>query len=162
MPWLIGLAFIAGLGYLAYNSPEARKFIGVVVAIVIGGVAYLIYDEQETERDAKTLIGVSEVELRDFATSKRTGIFYAKGSIKNLSKSVTLESFGLRVRAHDCPSAQLSDSCEIVGESIEKLKIEVPPGQVRGVEKAVRISNLPTVKNLVWSFDVASVRARTD
>ena len=68
----------------------------------------------------------------------------------------------MRVRAHDCPTDQLEEACEIVGESVEKFKIEIPPGQVRGTERAIAISNLPTVTNLVWSFDVVGVRAKVD
>ena len=162
MAWLLGLIIVAALVYLAYLSPETRKAVITVLAVVLCGVAYLIYDEFATERQATSLIALDEVELRNFSTNSRTGIFYAKGSVKNLSASETIESIELRVRAHDCPGDELTDACETVGESVEKMKLEVPPGQVRGVEKSVSFSNLPSVTNLVWSFSVAGVRAKVD
>jgi hypothetical protein len=162
MAWLLGLVIVGGLVYLAYSSPEVRKAVIIVLAVVLCGIAYLLYDEYSTEEQATSLIAVDQVELRDFATNTRTGIFYAKGSIKNLSAENTLASLQLRVRAHDCPSETLSDACETVGESVEKIKLEIPPGQVRGVEKSVSFSNLPAVTNLVWSFDVVGVRAKVD
>ena len=162
MAWVLGLVIIGGLVYLAYSSPEARKAVIIVLAVVLCGVAYLIYDEFVSEEQATTLIKPDEVELREFVATTRTGIFYARGSIKNLSTAHTLEFLEIRVRAHDCPSEQLVDACEIVGESVEKIKIEIPPGQVRGTEKSVSFSNLPAVTNLVWSFDVAAVRAKVD
>ena len=162
MPWLLGLVIIGGLVYLAYSSPEARKAVLIVLAVVLCGVAYLLYDEFASEEKATSLITADEVELRDFAANTRTGLFYAKGSVKNLSPDHTLAFLEMRVRAHDCPSEQLADVCEIVGESVEKVKIEIPPGQVRGIEKSVSFSNLPAVTNLVWSFDVHAVRAKVD
>ena len=45
MAWLLGLVIIGGLVYLAYSSPEARKAVLIVLAVVVCGVAYLLYDE---------------------------------------------------------------------------------------------------------------------
>ena len=162
MAWLLGLVIIGGLVYLAYSSPEARKAVLIVLAVVVCGVAYLLYDEFTSEERAITLIAADEVELRGFAANTRTGLFYAKGSIKNLSSEHTLAFLEMRVRAHDCPTDQLEEACEIVGESVEKFKIEIPPEQVRGTERPIAISNLPTATNLVWSFDVVGVRAKVD
>lgn len=162
MPWLIALVLVAGLAYLAYTSPQFRKGIGVLIAIIVAAVAYLIYSEQMSEHRATSAIAVNEVELRDVSAVSRTGLYYAKGSVKNLSASETLDSFELRARAHDCPDETLSDACETVGESIDTIKLMIPPGQVRGMDQAVRVSNLPAVRTLVWTFDVMSVRARTE
>ena len=162
MAWLLGLVIVGGLVYLAYSTPEARKAIVIVLALVVGGVAFLLYREYSIDRKAVSRIAMDEVELRGFVTAPRTGVLYTKGSVKNLSKLHTLESLDMRVRAHDCPTTELSEACETVGESTEHIKLEVPPGQVRGAEKSVNISSLPAVRTLVWSYDVIAVRAKVE
>lgn len=159
MAWGLALIIILGLLYLVYAVPDLRKVIAVVLALMIGGVGALLYWEFSTDRKAAAAIAVEQVELRGFEIYTRTGLRYFKGNVKNLSGEYSIGSFHLRVRAHDCPSAEITGQCETVGESLDELKLNIPPGQVRGVERSVSFTNLPAVKNLLWSFEVVSVRA---
>lgn len=162
MGWLLGLIIVAGLIYFAYFSPEARKAVIVVLCVVVAGVTYLLWTEWADEKQATSAIAIDEVELRGFVTRSQTGVYYAKGGVKNLSAAETIESIELRVQAHDCPTETLRDDCETVGESVERIKIEVPPGQVRGIDKSVSFSNPRSPRTLVWSYDVVAVRALVD
>ncbi len=162
MGWVVGLIIVFGLCYFIIVAPEIRAILIGVLVVVAGLVGWLLYDEYDEEQQSKTLISVSEVELRDMGVITRTGIKYIQGSVKNLSPSNALKNFTLRVRAHDCPGEKLEDACEIVGESTEDVKIEVPAGQVRAIERTVRFTNLPAARTLVWSYDVLDVRAVVD
>lgn len=159
MAWGLGLIIILGLLYLVYAVPELRKVVAVVLLLLVGGVGALLYWEVSTDNRAAAAIAVEQVELRGFEVYTKTGLRYFRGNVKNLSTEYKIGVFHLRVRAHDCPSTVLSEQCEIVGESLDEIKLGVPPGQVRRVERSVSFTNLPTVKNLMWSYEVVSVRA---
>lgn len=159
MAWAVGLIIILGLLYLVYAVPDVRKVVAAVLVLMVGAVAGLLYWENVNDRKAATAIAAEQVELRDFEIVTRTGLRYYRGNVKNLSADHTIGAFRLRVRAHDCPGDVVSEHCETVGESSEEIKLNIPPGQVRGFERSVSFSNLPAVKNLKWSFDVISVRA---
>lgn len=159
MPWILASILIIGLAFLAYTMPEARKIVAGLFVVIVIGVGFLIWREQSLDNRAENAITIEEVELRDFSTTPKTGLLYAKGSVKNLSEDQAVDTVDIRVRAHDCPSEELTDACEIVGESVEHIKLHIPAGQVRGIEKIISLSNLPAVKTLVWSYDVVAVRA---
>ena len=159
MGWVVGLIIILGLCYFIIVTPEIRGILIGVLVVIAGLVGWLLYREYDEEHKSKTLISTAQVELRDMGVITRTGIKYIQGSVKNLSPSHALKNFTLRVRAHDCPSEKIDDACEIVGESTEDVKIEVPAGQVRAVERTVRFTNLPPARTLVWSYEVLDVRA---
>jgi len=159
MGWVVGLIIVLGLCYFIIVSPEIRGILIAVLVVVAGLVGWLLYREYAAEVQSKTLIAVSEVELRDMGVITRTGIKYIRGSVKNLSASHALKNFTLRVRAHDCPGEKLDAACEIVGESTEDVKVEVPAGQVRAVDRTVRFTNLPPARHLVWSYEVLGARA---
>jgi len=159
MGWVVGLISLLGMCYFIIVTPEIRGILIGVLVVIAGLVGWLLYREYDEEQKSKTLISAAQVELRDMGVITRTGIKYIKGSVKNLSPSHALKTFTLRVRAHDCPGEKIDDACEIVGESTEEVKIEVPAGQVRAVERTVRFTNLPPARTLVWSYEVLDVRA---
>lgn len=159
MAWGLGLIIILGLLYLVYAVPELRKVIATVLVLLVGGVGALLYWELSTDKKAAAAIAVDQVELRGFEVYTRTGLRYFRGNVKNLSTEYTIGTFRLRVRAHDCPGSVVSAQCETVGESLDDIKVTVPPGQVRGVGRSVSFTNLPAVENLLWSYEVVSVRA---
>jgi len=159
MGWVVGLIIVLGLCYFIIVTPEIRGILIGVLVVIAGLVGWLLYLEYDEEQKSKTLITTAQVELRDMGVITRTGIKYITGSVKNLSPSHALKTFTLRVRAHDCPGEKIEDACEIVGESSEEVKIEVPAGQVRAVERTVRFTNLPPARTLVWSYEVMDVRA---
>ncbi len=161
MPWIIAIVAGLVLGAVLVSSRTARNALITVAVIFAIAAAWIIFSEERSEQRAHTLIGADEIELRTPQVERRGGLFYVVASVKNLSASHDTETIKLKILAHDCPTATLSDACEIVGERLENLRLVIPPGQVRGIDRLSSFSNMPQVENLVWSFEVMEVRART-
>ena len=107
-----------------------------------------------------------EIEIRDLFLSKKSFSSYRlSGSLKNLNPSYTLSSMRLNLTFYDCPTGGGDKSedwveCEIIGEEQVSLFLTVPPGQVRGFDRSVYVSDLPKLKRrFAWGYSIESTRA---
>jgi hypothetical protein len=159
MAWIIVILAGLLLGAILIGSRTARTvLIGLAVLLVLGA-GWLIYQEKMREHDARTLISPDEVELRDATVDQVGGLYYLVTSVKNLSGEHAIHSLRIRVQAHDCPEARLSEACETVGDQQVHVTVRVPPQQVRGIRELSPFANLPQATVMMWTFDVAEVRA---
>lgn len=159
MAWIFVIVAGLLLGALLIGSHVARAAL-IAVAVLLGaGAIWMIYAEHVRERDARILITPQQVELRAPSVERRGGLYYLVTAAKNLSEAHSIAALKIRVQALDCPSETVTDACEIVGDQIVSLTLNVPPQQVRGIQELAPFANLPQVRFMLWSFEVAEVRA---
>jgi hypothetical protein len=135
-----------------------------------------VSEEREAKRWGAILL--SEVELRDPVLKLSYGNnFDSTASVKNNSK-LRISGMQVDITAFDCvvpnPANQPIDLtprsltsrpepqreiCEIVGRLDETFSADVPPSQVRGIEKRIVLSNLPRIAGrFAWQMRVIKVR----
>ncbi len=166
MWWLISFLVVVIAIWLFVVSKTFRILAIAVLVLVVGGIfAWFEYQERQT-RIAQSLIKHEEIEIRDLFLSKKSFSSYRlSGSLKNLNPSYTLSSMRLNLTFYDCPTGggdKPEDwvECEIIGEEQVSLFLTVPPGQVRGFDRSVYVSDLPKMKRrFAWGYSIESTRA---
>ncbi len=133
---------------------------GLLLIIVLG--AYLVKQGLDTRREiekSKRAIPVTEVQIEDFVLSGRDGNAYrATGRVRNKSPRHTLTALQLRVFIRDC----YNSICDTVGQAdVPVSGMEVPPAQLRWLDRQVYFSSLPPLRgSLQWSYSVDYVTAK--
>ena len=158
MWWLIGFLVVVIAIWLLVVSKTFRIVAIAAIVLVVGGIYVGIeYWERQT-RIEQNLIKHEEIEIRDLSLS---GSYQLTGSLKNLNSSYTLSRLTLDLKFYDCPDKNTSlKDCDIVGDVEEHIYINVPPGQVRGFDVYVYVSNLPKIKGrFTWGYSIESTRA---
>ena len=133
-------------------------------------------DASAGEVSHRTLIRADEIEIRDLSLSESYSGFTLTGSVKNLNGSYTLTGLTLSVKFYDCPvennatSKQGTESrpaeewvgCEtIADEDVSFYALSVPPGQVRGFDEHIYVSDLPKIKgSFLWFFEISATKGR--
>jgi hypothetical protein len=153
MAWLIGLGIVA---FLCYAFPTFRVIILVIGGIAVLGISWLLYDSNQQQQVAKTLIPSNQIELINL----KLGSYRITGEVKNNSQH-TLTGVDLLVKAYDCPSSAITTECITIGEDKVSFFATVPPSQLRAVDSSVYWSNLPSIKGVfLWSYDVTDTTGR--
>ena len=162
MRWVVVAAAVV---WFAVASPRFRYALGVLIAIVIalGVAAYLWSGYQDQQRAkaalaAKGLIKHESIELFDMTMGISGPSVTLKGRVRNNDAAYSLTAVELRIRVLDCNEAQ---KCDVVGEAVEDVLTNVPPGQVRDVDEFVYFSGLGRERpGRRWTYDLLSVSAK--
>jgi len=155
MTWLVGIAMVLAVVYLAVTRPRfgltIGGLIGAFVLIAIGIFWYWDAEQKRETEQAKGRIPISQVELVDLrlASSRLTG------RARNRSPRYTLSAVTLRIIVRDC----VKDQCEIVAQDDRDLWLSVPPGQARDFDTVVSFGRLATPHgSLGWSYEIIGTR----
>jgi hypothetical protein len=148
----------------AVVNPAVRKVVGGVLGLVVlaglGLFAYISYQDQIDKREeqaAKQRIPHTNVELSDLRMGL-TQFGRLNGRVKNNDGRHTLTRLELRLRIRDCADPE---KCDTVGEALESIDIEIPPGQVRALNETTYFRDLgPERPGRTWTYDLVSVSGR--
>ncbi|HTE43449.1 MAG TPA: hypothetical protein VK629_21700 [Steroidobacteraceae bacterium] len=158
MIWL----FVITILILLIASAVFRKYaLGLlVVGVVIGGVIYLINEQQQNA--ALTRIALSELKLEGVALIPDYGGYKLTGRIQNNSKQFTLNQLTLVVSIKDCTGDLSSQTCVTIGESTESFYPQIPPGQARDFNRAMYFSGGgPKPKGrMEWHYVVSKIQGK--
>jgi hypothetical protein len=156
MAWVVGIVLFIGL--LAV-FPAFRAVAGILLVVAVVAGFWLYNTQQRREQQTRSLIPVSAVELRDLTLARNSSSYRLQGTIKNNS-DYSLSSLTMKITIYDCPSAEVTPACEIIGEAHPWVLASVPARQIRALEEYVSFPNLPTVQGqFVWSYLVTGTRA---
>jgi hypothetical protein len=151
---LIAIALIA----LAFYFKWARVIVGIVAAGFACLLLFLLISDATSKREAelsKHRIAASEVEFQDLLLT--SDLSHLRGRVKNNSPRYDLESAELRIILKDC----MGSNCDVVGQTEESIRMNVPPGQTRGIEEYLYFSNVPKLRGtLQWEYKVNFIRGR--
>jgi hypothetical protein len=178
---VVGLFILAGIGLVALlinNDNQAAREREKKLATEQAEAAQRrkVSEEREARRWGSIL--VSETELRDPILKLSYGNNFAStATVKNNSK-LRISGMQVNITALDCtvpnPANQPLDlvprsakprpepqreACEIVGQLGETFPADIPPGQLRGIEKRIVLSNLPRIAGrFAWQMRIVKVR----
>lgn len=143
-----------------------KVLLGITGLVVVGGVlvfaaAYWMEQQDRREREiAKTRIGNNEVELVDLVLQPGygSGAYKLVGRLRNKSTQYALAELRLQITMRDCSP---TGTCEVVGESDERIYAAVPPGQARDLDESVRFSGLQKARGEhVWDYRLTETVGR--
>jgi hypothetical protein len=136
--------------------------IAALAGVIIGVIFANEYQrKQEATRKAdieyeasKHRIARSELDLDVRLYGDSSNMFRIHGRIRNNSTRYTLNSVTLKMSITDkapgeTPTLELKD---VVGESIARISITVPPQQSRGIDEYVSFADLPKLEPGHWSW----------
>ena len=157
MAWLIGFAVLILLVFTA----GFRKVAFGLVAIALAVGSWLYMHNREEEHRSLTRIPSSELVLENVTLKPYVGSYKIAGRIKNNSAKFSVRQIDLVVTVKDCTQGAAEPQCVIIGESNEILNLNIPPGEARDIEEAVRFSgrNLKLKGRMEWSYAVSRIRA---
>jgi hypothetical protein len=162
MLWLI--VAIAAI-WMAAVSPAFRKFLLCALLFCSAAIfiLWLWFQNQERERAgedaaAKRRIPIQNVELVDLRMSAQHSMPRLTGRVRNNDKGHALTAVELRLIIRDCATP---GRCDTVGETVESISMQVPPGQARDVDEMVHFSGLRQGGvGRDWTFSVVSVSGK--
>jgi hypothetical protein len=167
--FIIGL-FLVGLVIMwMVASPAFRNFVFVLLAVVGGGLWWLIessnrnaekarVERASQEYAAATAIKLADLSLENVNLKKASyGLadFILDGTVTN-SSAFPLGTIYFEVTMTDCQNG----NCRIVGQATTSASVTVPAGQLRAFSSyALRFSNLPPVNGTrSWTYKITSLR----
>jgi len=140
-----GAAFLALIALAVWASQASQRTSAEALARQLGGTV-------------ATLVPPDHVQL-ELQMAELNGPLPSKavvGRVWNHDPAIRLERLELRVRVLDCQAG-----CVTIGERIESLALDVPPGQARDINHYVRFAELGAPRgHRTWMYDVLSVRGQ--
>ena len=157
MAWFIGVSAVLILVAFAVGY---RKTAAGLLAVALAIAAWLYVQHRDAEHLALTRIPISELPFENVTLYPYVGSYKIAGRIKNNSAKFTVRQIDLAVTVKDCPGGSAEQQCITVGESNEILNLNIPPGEARDFEEAVRFYGSPKIKGrMEWSYAVSRIRA---
>jgi hypothetical protein len=158
MAWSIGIFAVLVLVAFAVGY---RKVAASLLAIALAIAVLLYMQHREEEHLALTRIPSSELVFESVTLKPYVGSYKIAGRIKNNSAKFSVRQIDLVVTVKDCTQGAAEPQCVIIGESNEILNLNIPPGEARDLEEAVRFygSNPKLKGRMEWSYAVSRIRA---
>jgi hypothetical protein len=173
MIWLLAGVFVL---WVAIVSPTLRRVLAALVGVTITGALLLLgwLNHQERRRGteseaAKQRIPITRIDLRDMRMGTGGPSVTLTGRVRNNDSVHTLTGLELRLQVFDCspnvagPAASTRQSsaepiCDTVGDAMQAISINVPPGQARDFDQYVRFRDLraPNMKR-TWTYELLSI-----
>lgn len=161
MVWLIliGLGLLFG-GVYAWTQGKHRLAWGLMLTPLTVVLIFIVFDRLESWR-AADLIAPDQLQLSGLQmTASNSRAWSLRARLQNNATDYVLKEIVLRVRALDCVADQPQSECIAIGEAVERMEIEVPPGQARDLQYRVAMVNPVLPKGeLHWKTEIVSTRA---
>ncbi len=161
MPIAALFLILSGAVAVAWLYPAYRVLAGAVVLLFLGLIAaYFLTTGSETDRATSRIpadaLVLEDVKLGPIGTAQRL-----TGRVTNRSDRYTLLALDLRVTLDDCPEPDSApEECETIAESDGTALVDVPPGQSRAFQAALRFADVPEPHGtIVWREAVTGTRA---
>lgn len=153
--FLFGLLIVVVLILLAIAYRPVRWILaGLALLLALGIVGFLASEQQQKQKReaAKHLVSPQQLQFEEM----RLGGGDLVGRVRNASR-YTVTSMELELTLRDC----VDGKCDIVGQTTATLYLDIPPGQVRGVDQTVFFTNVPAPRGTrQWDYRIISVSAQ--
>jgi len=153
MDWYVIVALVI---VLLIISPRFCVFALLACSsLIVMGSAYYFYS-QYVEISSKTLIPISDVEIRDIALNLTPYNNYKiMGRINNKSPDYTLNRVSLRIFMEDCAENETEDTeCKVIDDTLADVYVYASPKQTRDFNEYVYFfgSKTKPVGKLNWHY----------
>ena len=156
MQWALLAVIIIGLFLVSGRYPKVA--FSILGALVFAAAAFVLWSSDKTALKRQKLpVSVISVEnttvVPAYADSYRVA-----GRIVNDHESVAMKEATLKVEMLDCKSDD-TDSCQIVGQTIERVTLAIPAGQARDFSTTVHFGTPRISGTIDWRFSITATRS---
>ena len=151
---LILVLLLAGFLFPQFRRSLWGTF--VVVLCVVAGIIWLDNRERELQQSRLPL---SQVQLLNMQAKPglNSRTYVVNGRIRNQSNEFTINRIQLQITLQDCISKQ----CEAVGQTDQRIFLEVPPAQARDFETSIGFPSIAKFQGTPeWQFAVLAVNTK--
>lgn len=169
LAFLFGLLLVIIVIALAIRFKWVRWLLLIPVVLVVILIAYFVQQasEQKQETEAsKHRISGAELELTNLGLSPANygTIYQLTGRVQNHSSRYSLTGLTIEVTLQDCLTTPPGrrENCDTIGQATDHIySIDIPPGQVRGIQESVYFSNVPPIRGKwAWSYRLVDIEGR--
>ena len=156
---LVIVVLIVVLILSALVLPRFRRSLLATLVIVTSVIAVIIWLDNRERELQHSRLPLSHIELRNMQASPGFNVrsYVVKGRIHNGSRDFTITTVELEVDLEDC----LFDTCEIVGQEVTRIFVQIPPSQSRDFETTVFFSTVVDLEGSPnWTFSVIGVKTQ--
>jgi hypothetical protein len=161
MPIAVLILVLAAYVYVLVAVPEWRRgglLLGALAAAGLG--IYFWLAEPEPER-AAARIAPSELVLTELDLTDTPRGRTLRGRVENTSPRFRLREMTVTLTLRDCPADAGPDThCPVIAQSSALVRVDVPPGQLRGFSAPFVFPDMPAVLGeLRWEHAIEGTRA---
>ncbi len=161
MIWIL-LVIAAALAVVAlFIALGARKAVITILAIVLVGIAGLIWYGEVYDKQKSNVVAAQQVQLSNVQmTPVYRGSYQLTARVRNNSTSHVLTGFGLTVTASDCTDQSTTARCEVVGEQSKEIRVEIPTQQSRDIIDQFGFDSIRPIGHLRWGHRIDYIKTR--
>ena len=140
--------------------PRFRRSLLATLVLVTGVIAVIIWVDNRERELQHSRLPLSQIELRNMQVTPGLNIrsYVVKGRIHNGSPDFTINTVELQLDLKDCNS----EVCEIVGQEVARIFLQIPPSQSRDFETTVFFSTVVDLEGSPkWTFTVVGAKSQT-
>ena len=156
---LVIVVLILVLIVSALALPRFRRSLLATLLVVISVIAVIIWLDSRERALQHARLPLSQIELRNMQASPGLNVrsYVVKGRIYNGSRDSTINTVELQLDLKDC----ISEICEIVGQEVTRIFVQIPPRQSRDFETTVFLSTVVDLEGSPkWTFAVVGVKTQ--
>ena len=156
---LVIVVLILVLIVSALALPRFRRSLLATLLVVISVIAVIIWLDNRERALQHARLPLSQIELRNMQATPGLNVrsYVVKGRIYNGSRDSTINTVELQLDLKDC----ISEICEIVGQEVTRIFVQIPPRQSRDFETTVFLSTVVDLEGSPkWTFAVVGVKTQ--
>ena len=156
---LVIVVLILVLIVSALFLPRFRRSLLATLVLVTSVIAVIIWLDNRERALQHSRLPLSQIELRNMQVTPGFNVrsHVVKGRIHNDSRDFTINTVELQLDLKDC----LSENCEIVGQEVTRIFLQIPPRQSRDFETTVFFSSAVDLEGSPkWTFAVVGVKTQ--
>ena len=156
MGWIVAIVVLV----LLVVSPGFRVAAVAIVALgLLAGAIFYAYHSVQTAL-ATRRVPVTDVRFEEMLLGNPESGARLTGRVRNNNSDHVINNVELLITVQDCLTADPPDTCDTVGETTTTIFVDVPPGQVRDIERTVYFRPAPTIRGVFnWYYSLQSVTA---
>ncbi len=156
MQWALLAIVVVGLFLISGRYPKVA--FGVLGVLVIGAII-IVYATSDKAGFARQKVATSSVVVENTAVvAAYAGSYRITGRLLNQDPDTGFKEITLSIEMHDCDDLA-EPSCQIVGQSIERINQLVPAGQARDFATNTYFGEPKISGTIQWKFRVTSTRS---
>ena len=156
---LVIVVLIVVLLVSALVLPRFRRSLLATLLLMTSVIALIIWLDNRERELQHSRLPLSQIELRNMQAEPGFNVrsFVVKGRIHNGSKDFTINTVELQLDLNDC----IAKTCEIIGQEVTRIFVQIPPRQSRDIETTVFFSNAVELEGSPkWTFTVVGAKTQ--
>ena len=156
---LVVLVLIVVLILSALFLPRFRRSLLATLVFMTSVIAVIIWLDNRERELQHSRVPHSQIELRNMGVTPgfNSRSYVVKGRIHNGSSDFTINTVELQLDLQDC----ISENCEIVGQEVTRIFLQIPPRQSRDFETTVFFSTGVELEGAPkWTYTVVGAKTQ--